>query len=89
MVAAFHRHGIVAQARGEGPVFQLFLQSEAIRDYRDTLAADAGRWTAFCNAMTGHGVYLNGGKLYCSTAHSDADLAATLTATEAVLTQIG
>jgi glutamate-1-semialdehyde 2,1-aminomutase len=89
MVAAFHRHGIVAQAPGEGPVFQLFLQSEAIRDYRDTLAADAGRWTAFCNAMTGHGVYLNGGKLYCSTAHSDADLAATLAATEAVLTQSG
>ena len=88
MAAAFRRHGIAVQAPGEGPVFQLFLQETPIRDYRDTLAADAGRWSTFCSRMTAHGVYLNGGKLYCSTAHTEADLAATLAATDAVLTEL-
>lgn len=89
MAAAFKRHGIPVQAPGEGPVFQLYLQGQPIREYRDTLAADGARWSAFCHAMTRLGVYLNGGKLYCSIAHTDADLAATLETTEMALTQLG
>ena len=88
MSAAFARRGIPVQAPGEGPVFQLYLQDRPIREYRDTLAADGARWIAFCRAMTRRGVFLNGGKLYCSTAHSDDDFAATLAATEAALDEI-
>jgi glutamate-1-semialdehyde 2,1-aminomutase len=89
MVAAFGRRSLAVQAPGEGPVFQLYLQDQPIREYRDTLRADGKRWLAFCQAMTRLGIYLNGGKLYCSVAHTDADLAATLTATEVALAQIG
>ena len=89
MVAAFARRGIAAQAPGEGPVFQLYLQDRPIREYRDTLVADAPRWMAFCRAMTRRGVFLNGGKLYCSAAHTDDDLRATLEATELALGEIG
>lgn len=88
MVAAFRRRGIAVQAPGEGPVFQIYLQDRPIREYRDTLSADNARWGAFCRAMTRRGVFLNGGKLYCSAAHTDEDLATTLAVTEAALTEI-
>jgi glutamate-1-semialdehyde 2,1-aminomutase len=88
MVAAFKQRGITAQAPGEGPVFQLFLQESMPREYRDTLGADGKRWTAFCHEMTRLGVYLNGGKLYCSTAHTDEDLDLTLERTKKALEQI-
>ncbi len=88
MTEAFARRSIPVQAPGDGPVFQLFLQDRPIREYRDTLGADAQRWTAFCRAMTRRGVFLNGGKLYCSAAHTDDDLAATLAATAQALEEI-
>lgn len=88
MREAFTRRGIPVQAPGEGPVFQLYLQERPIREYRDTLAADGARWNAFCQAMTRGGVFLNGGKLYCSAAHTDDDLAATLATTEQALDEI-
>jgi glutamate-1-semialdehyde 2,1-aminomutase len=75
MVDVFSRRGIAVQAT-------------PIRDYRDTLRADAARWAAFCRAMTRRGVYMNGGKVYCSAAHSDADLAATVAAAEAALAEV-
>ncbi|MGI8554603.1 MAG: aspartate aminotransferase family protein [Dehalococcoidia bacterium] len=78
MAARFVAHHIPAQAVGEGPVFQIYLQERPIRDYRDTLAADGGRWRQFCNEMTRRGIFLNGGKVYCSVAHSDDDLRRTL-----------
>jgi glutamate-1-semialdehyde 2,1-aminomutase len=88
MVEAFKRRGIPAQAPGEGPIFQLYLQDNPIREYRDTLKADGARWSAFCRAMTRRGVYLNGGKIYCSAAHTDADLDTTLAVTEQALDEI-
>ena len=88
MVQAFKKRGITAQAPGEGPIFQLFLQDQPIREYRDTLGADAARWGAFCRSMTRHGVWLNGGKVYCSAAHTAGDMAATLTATEQALDEV-
>jgi glutamate-1-semialdehyde 2,1-aminomutase len=88
LVDAFGRRGIAVQAPGEGPIFQLYVQATPIRDYRDTLRANGPLWTAFCRAMTRRGVYLNGGKVYCSAAHTEDDLAATLTAAEQALDEI-
>lgn len=88
MAAAFTRRGIPVQATGDGPVFQLFLQERPIREYRDMLGGDGARWATFCRAMTRRGVYLNGGKIYCSAVHTDEDLAQTIAATETVLEEI-
>ncbi len=88
MAERFTRRGIAVQATGEGPVFQLFLQDRPIREYRDMLGADTARWGAFCRAMTRRGVFLNGGKLYCSAAHTAADMQATLDATDRALDEI-
>ena len=88
LAAAFAARHIPVQAPGEGPVFQLYLQEQPIRDYRDTLHADAERWTRFCHAMVRRGIYFNGGKIYCSAAHTDDDLHATLAACEEALDDI-
>lgn len=88
MVEAFSAHGIAVQAPGEGPIFQIYAQSTPIRDYRDTLKANGAVWSRFCRAMIGNGVFMNGGKVYCSAAHSEDDLAATLAAAERALDAI-
>ena len=85
MLAAFTARGIATQAPGDGPIFQIYLQEEPISDYRDTLHADAARWTRFCHQMIRRGIYMNGGKVYCSAAHTDDDLRATLAACEEAL----
>jgi glutamate-1-semialdehyde 2,1-aminomutase len=87
--AAFRARQIPVQASGEGPIFQVYVQEQAIRDYRDTLHADAKRWNRFCHAMIGHGVYFNGGKVYCSAAHTEDDLQTTLAACEEALNDLG
>jgi glutamate-1-semialdehyde 2,1-aminomutase len=83
--AAFRARGRAVQAPGEGPIFQLYLQEQPIREYRDTLHADGEPWMKFCHGMIRRGVYFNGGKVYCSAAHSDDDLRATLAAAGEVL----
>jgi len=88
LTAAFKARGIPTQAPGDGPIFQLYLQDEAIRDYRDTLHADAPRWSRFCHGMIRRGVYFNGGKVYCSAAHDENDLRATLAACEEALDEL-
>ena len=85
LAAAFRARDIPVQIPGEGPVFQPFLQEQPIREYRDTLQADGGRWTRFCHAMIRRGVYFNGGKIYISAAHTEDDLHATLAAAEEAL----
>jgi glutamate-1-semialdehyde 2,1-aminomutase len=88
LVEAFGRRGIAVQAPGEGPIFQIYPQATPIWDYRDTLGSNGALWAAFCRAMTRRGVYMNGGKVYCSAAHSEADLVATLAAAEQALDEV-
>jgi glutamate-1-semialdehyde 2,1-aminomutase len=89
MAARFAAHHVSAQAVGEGPVFQIYVQEQPIRDYRDTLAADGAAWKRFCFEMTRRGVFLNGGKVYCSAAHSEDDLRRTLEVCDAALEAVG
>ncbi|MFN8558037.1 MAG: aminotransferase class III-fold pyridoxal phosphate-dependent enzyme, partial [Dehalococcoidia bacterium] len=85
LVDAFARRRVTVQSSGEGPVFQIFAQKEPIRDYRDTLHADAARWRDFCRAMTRHGVWMNGGKVYCAAVHTEDDMRVTLDTAERAL----
>jgi glutamate-1-semialdehyde 2,1-aminomutase len=88
LMEVFGRRGIAVQAPGEGPIFQIYVQATPIRDYRDTLGANGALWASFCRAMTRRGVYLNGGKVYCSAAHTEADLVATVAAAVGALDEV-
>ncbi len=76
-----HGHTVITQ--GGGPVFQLAFMDKPARTYRDTLAADRKRYSDFALALLDEGVLvLPDGRWYLSTAHSDADIEATLAAAE-------
>jgi len=72
--ASKYGHALVVQ--GVGPVFHLgFTRAEAIKDYRDTLTCDKGKYGRFCDAMRERGVRLIGrGIWYVSAVHTPEDI---------------
>jgi glutamate-1-semialdehyde 2,1-aminomutase len=81
-----------AIVQGVGPMLQvLFTERPAIRDYREFCAyVDRGRYQRFALALFQHGVYMTPSAALHSiatTAHSEADVAATLHAAERALTE--
>jgi glutamate-1-semialdehyde 2,1-aminomutase len=68
---------------GEGPAFSLLFLEQQPRRYRDLLYADRQLYADFALALLDVGVLtLPDGRWYISTAHSDADIDATLAAVE-------
>ena len=68
---------------GEGPVFCLSFLEKEPRNYRDLFAADAQLYRDFSLALLDEGVLaLPDGRWYISTAHTDADIEATLAAAQ-------
>jgi len=68
---------------GEGAVFSLLFLEQQPRSYRDLLSADRQLYADFALALLDQGVLtLPDGRWYISTAHSDADIDATLAAVE-------
>lgn len=68
---------------GEGPVFHLSFMKDQPRNYRDLLLADQQLYSDFALALLDEGVLiLPDGRWYISTAHTDDDVAATLTAVQ-------
>lgn len=68
---------------GEGPVFNISFLDKEPRNYRDLLDADRQLYSDFLLALLDEGVLaLPDGRWYLSTAHSDADIEATLAAAE-------
>ena len=66
---------------GEGPVFCLSFLDKQPRNYRDLLHANKQRYSDFALALLDEGVLvLPDGRWYISTAHTDADIEATLAA---------
>ncbi len=79
--------GIPVVTTGGGPVFQILLQSETPRTYRETLMADRVLYTEFSVAMLDEGVaLLQDGRWYLSAAHTAQDIELTLAAVDRVLT---
>ena len=68
--------GIAVVTSGSGPVFSVhFGLTAPPRNYRDTLAADAGRYAAFRLGLLERGVYvLPDGRWYVGAVHGDAEL---------------
>ena len=84
------RRGIPLQVTGFGTAFYLhFTSLPALRDYRDTLADDRELLQRFLFAALSEGVILvPDGRMYVSTAHTEADVAETLQKLEAAFAQL-
>ena len=70
--------GIEAQVVGEPPLFDVVFAAGDIRNYRDTLRADATRMAQFNTLLRARGILKGDNKYYLSTSLTEADLAHTL-----------
>ncbi len=75
--------GQTVATNGEGALFHLAFMARPAHNYRDLLGADNALYSDFALAMLDEGVLvLPDGRWYLSTAHTDADIEATLAAAE-------
>ncbi len=79
------RRGLPAQVVGEPVVFDVLFTAEPVVDYRSLQKADGQKARVLTTELIKRGVVKNTQKMYMSTAHTDADVAKTLNAFEAVL----
>ena len=82
----FGRLGVGGMAVGPCSTFNILFADRAPRNYRESLRADSGRRRAFDLGLLARGVHLHPDKpLYTCTAHTRADVDATLRAAEDIL----
>jgi glutamate-1-semialdehyde 2,1-aminomutase len=87
LVAAAKRKGITFSAQSVGGMFGLYFAAECPATYAEVMAADKAAFNRFFHAMLEKGIYLAPSAFeagFVSIAHSDADIAATVAAAEAV-----
>ena len=86
IVALLRRQGHAVCVAGVGAVFHVAFLEKQPKNYRDLLAADKQKYSDFVLALLDEGVLpLPDGRWYLSTAHTDADIDATLAAIERAL----
>ncbi|MDO9709664.1 aspartate aminotransferase family protein [Paracraurococcus lichenis] len=78
--ALIAKAGLPAQVVGEPPLFDVVFTTEAVRNYRDTLQADAGLQKHFNTQLRAAGILKGESKYYVSLAHTEEDVALTLQA---------
>lgn len=78
------------RVEGPGPMFHAgFSDAPHIRDYRDTLSCDTGKYARFVEGMHGRGIRLIGrGLWYLSAAHTPEDIDAALAAATETLAEL-
>ena len=83
-LAAKHSKSVLVQ--GYGPAFHLaFTERRSIVDYRDSLASDKERNSAFVSAMLDRGIrLLSRGLWYLSAVHTESDIGYALETVEAI-----
>jgi glutamate-1-semialdehyde 2,1-aminomutase len=69
-----NKAGIKAQVVGEPPLFDLLFTDQPIKDYRDTLKADAAMLKRFNQHLRARGIMKGESKYYVSVAHTRADI---------------
>ena len=79
---------IPAKVVGIGPLFEVFFTDSDVTDYRSSLRADSAMLANFNALLSREGVLKDKSKYYLSTAHSDADVAQTISAFEAAVDQL-
>jgi glutamate-1-semialdehyde 2,1-aminomutase len=83
--AVFSSAGVSAQVLGVGPLFQVVISDEPVRDYRSLRRGDQGRMKCIAQHVLGNGHFLSGEKGYLSLAHTDEEVDATVAAFGAAL----
>jgi glutamate-1-semialdehyde 2,1-aminomutase len=66
--------GFKAQVIGEPPLFDILFTDQPIKDYRDTLKADAAMLKRFNQLLRARGIMKGESKYYVSVAHTRADI---------------
>jgi glutamate-1-semialdehyde 2,1-aminomutase len=91
LVAAAREAGIPLTANHVGGMFGIFFTGETATTYAQATACDVARFKAFFHGMLAEGVYLAPSAFeagFMSSAHSEADIDATIAATRQVFPQI-
>ena len=87
LTEAARRRGVVFSARAVGGMFGVYFAAEPPSTYAEVMACDKAGFNRFFHAMLDRGVYLAPSAFeagFVSAAHTDADIAATVAAAEAV-----
>ncbi|GAB2181103.1 glutamate-1-semialdehyde 2,1-aminomutase [Denitratisoma sp. agr-D3] len=87
LTAAAKQHNVTFSAQSVGGMFGIYFAATPPTSYAEVMGANKDAFNRFFHAMLGKGVYLAPSAFeagFVSAAHSDADLAATIAAAEAV-----
>lgn len=87
LAAAARKHGLPFSAQSVGGMFGLYFAATPPTSYAEVMACDKEAFNRFFHAMLEQGVYLAPSAFeagFVSAAHSDADIAATVAAAEAI-----
>ncbi len=87
LAAAAQRRGVTFSAQSVGGMFGVYFSKTAPASYAEVMACDKEAFNRFFHAMLEAGVYLAPSAFeagFVSAAHSDADIAATVAAAEAI-----
>jgi glutamate-1-semialdehyde 2,1-aminomutase len=91
MVAAAREAGISLTANHVGGMFGIFFTGEPVSTYAQAVACDVERFKAFFHGMLAEGIYLAPSAFeagFMSSAHTEEDIEATLTAARRVFARI-
>ena len=81
LVGACNENGIPVQSCGDDTIFDVYFSEQPVRNYRDTLAADAGMTAKFNQGMLRQGILKSWpNKFYPSLAHTKEDVEKTVEA---------
>ena len=87
LVGAAKKHGVTFSAQSVGGMFGVYFAATPPTSYAEVMASDKEAFNRFFHAMLDAGVYLAPSAFeagFVSAAHSDADIAATVAAAEAI-----
>jgi glutamate-1-semialdehyde 2,1-aminomutase len=85
---ACEQAGLAVKVTGEPPAFEAWFCEEDVTDHRSSLLADQMRGLRFAQALVERGVVKAHEKFFVSTAHTDADIDATLAAVGSAVAEI-
>lgn len=91
LVTAARDAGVSLTANYVGGMFGIFFSAESVTTYAQAVVCDVERFKAFFHGMLAEGVYLAPSAFeagFISSAHTEADLDATMTAARWVFTRI-
>lgn len=91
MLVIAHETGHAATGNQMSAMFGMFFTNIQVNNYEDAKTSDLKKFSQFHRGMLEHGVYLAPSQFeagFTALAHGDADIAATLDAARAVLSQI-